>query len=172
MLKGVNLKKLPILSLIEANFLLNFFAIFLTLFTFFHYYSLGFFLNSITHLESYVLSYFGILNYSYANQIVLAKASFIIVPECSGLAMCSMLIGLVFSTNFNNKIKWLLIFCPLLIIFNLLRLFFTIVPGALYGQNVLDLVHTFLWFVDTGVVFYLWTLKVERKDTLKLSGTL
>lgn len=154
----------------EKLFLVNFFGVFGVLFAFFHYLSMDWLLNLIASVEAGILFNAGIHATVQGATIFTSKATFQIVAECSGLVMSSMLVALVFTTNVPKKFQNLLVFVPLLMGFNLIRLAVTLYFGATFGQGVLDVVHYALWFVDTGLVFWIWIMSVSKKDPLSITS--
>ncbi len=85
--------------------------------------------------------------------------------DCIGWKSMYSLFALVFATSGNKRIKlrFLLIWLPVLFVVNILRTLITILVGLNFGLYYLELVHTFLWqqvmiFTLVGI-FYIWLRK-------------
>ena len=77
-----------------------------------------------------------------------------IITDCSGLVMVILFAALLYAT----KPSWraLLLYSPLLLAFNLLRLYVTLYAGVQY-PSLFDATHAALWFVDSAVVLLAWS---------------
>jgi exosortase/archaeosortase family protein len=82
------------------------------------------------------------------------EARYRIITDCSGLVMVFLFAALLYA----SKPSWkaLLIYSPLLLAFNLLRLFITLFAGVQHPP-LFEATHAFFWFVDSGVVLLAWS---------------
>ncbi|NUN11663.1 exosortase/archaeosortase family protein [Candidatus Micrarchaeota archaeon] len=139
----------------EKLFLAKFFTSFFIPFFLLELIDTSLLTNAIAGFENYFLSklVYTELNGStiFANNIL-----FQIVTECSGLVMLLLFASLIYSTEAKNKLKNFLLLAPVVFVFNLLRLFVTLLFGVFYGQQAIEVVHVLFWFIDAGVVFLLW----------------
>lgn len=85
--------------------------------------------------------------------------------DCIGWKSMYSLFALVFATSGDkkNKLKFLLVWLPILFVVNIFRTLITILVGLNFGLYYLELVHTFLWqqvmiFALIGI-FYIWLRK-------------
>ncbi|MFH1750640.1 MAG: archaeosortase/exosortase family protein [Candidatus Micrarchaeota archaeon] len=143
----------------EANFLVKFLAIFFALFFLLKIADLDWLLKALAGIEAWLLAQLGVLALLDGNEIILEKTRVLIVPECSGLFMPILLASLLWSTRLENarRLKFMLIFTPLLFLFNLARLLVTILPLAFFPA-LFTPIHVFLWFVDSALVLWVWML--------------
>jgi exosortase/archaeosortase family protein len=107
--------------------------------------------------------------------LLVGRAAFEIVMECSGLLMMALFFSLLYATKIRIPRARLLGYFAFFFIFNLFRLAFTLAVGANYGQNALNIAHPALWFVDSAVVFACWAkeygFKLPRaKNSFKRPG--
>ncbi len=91
--------------------------------------------------------------------------AFQIIIECTGLVLVILLIALLYSTDVkpHGKKRALFIYAPLLLLFNIGRLYATIWTGITFGIPAMDVVHPVLWIVDSGLVLFLWARAAEIK---------
>ncbi len=140
-------------------------------------------LEKLTALEVALLNFAGVAASSTQTTIFTPSIEFEIVRDCSGLVMASLLAALLFASKPNQKISWknnsnywqgalktLLLFAPLLLAFNVLRLWVTLFAGAHYGQSTLDAVHFTLWIVDSAVVLLVWMHSQKLSFAKKVSA--
>ncbi len=120
-------------------------------------------LNAIALVESAALAFFGISSSVFGNVLSSNALWFEIVPSCSGLVMVLLLFGLLFSTPVRQPLRFLVVFAPALFVFNLFRLFAVLAVGGLYGPDAVGAVHVYLWFVDAGLVLFLWFVAFSVK---------
>jgi exosortase/archaeosortase family protein len=92
--------------------------------------------------------------------------------DCIGWKGMYSLFALVFATpgNKKDKLKFLLVWMPLLFVINIFRTLITILVGLNFGLQYLDFFHTFLWqevmiFSVIGI-WYLWL----RRGKLNIRG--
>jgi exosortase/archaeosortase family protein len=148
----------PFLEKNELSFLAKFLAIFFALFYILKLLDLGFLLRLIANVEFALIKLFGIQATLKNEFIILGPPSSIqIVAECSGLVMIILLAALLWSTEMKNRKRFeaLLIFSPLLFLFNIFRLLITILALAVL-PNLFEIIHIILWFIDSAVVMYIW----------------
>ena len=112
--------------------------------------------------------------YLHSDKLLSDSISFSIVPDCSGFVMIFMFFALIFSSKgtFKNKFLSLLIFSPLLFVFNIFRLFLTLLVAFNFGKLAFDVVHISLWFFDSAVVISAWLLSLEFIFKKKLVGVI
>ena len=140
-------------------FLLKFFTLFAALFTALYFTPLFFLTNFIAFIESSLLNSAGFQVTQIGSLVVSSVIVFQIVNECTGLVMLSMLAALLYATpsiSRNEKIRGFALFALPLLLFNLARLFATMIVGISFGQTFLDGVHLLLWLVDALAVFLVW----------------
>lgn len=82
--------------------------------------------------------------------------------DCIGWKSTYSLFALVLATKgkLKEKLKFLLIWIPVLLILNFFRVLLTIICGLLFGVEYLELIHAFIWqvimmFVLLGI-WYIW----------------
>ncbi|OIO25415.1 hypothetical protein COX85_02745 [Candidatus Micrarchaeota archaeon CG_4_10_14_0_2_um_filter_55_9] len=82
------------------------------------------------------------------------EAHYRIITDCSGLVMVILFAALLYAT----KPSWraLLLYSPLLIVFNLFRLYVTLYAGVQF-PSLFNATHMALWFVDSAVVLLAWS---------------
>lgn len=92
--------------------------------------------------------------------------------DCIGWKSIYSLFALVFATSGDkkNKLKFLLVWMPVLFVVNIFRVLLTMLVGLNFGLQYLELIHTFLWqqvmiFALIGI-FYIWL----RKGKLNMKG--
>ena len=126
---------------------------------------LGFLTDLIASTESFFLSSAGVANTLRASFIFTTAINYEIVAECTGLSMVILLFALLYSAELDNKkrVKTMLFFTPILLFFNLLRLFAVLWLGAKLGQQGLDYAHPAFWFVDAAIVFAIWYYRLETQ---------
>ncbi|MBU1198047.1 archaeosortase/exosortase family protein [Candidatus Micrarchaeota archaeon] len=80
-----------------------------------------------------------------------------IVAECSGFVMVILLAALLWSTPIPERKRWkaLVLLTPFLLLFNLARLWLTILV-FFYVFPYFEIVHVSLWFIDSALVLGLW----------------
>ncbi|MBR9678946.1 MAG: exosortase/archaeosortase family protein [Nanoarchaeota archaeon] len=94
---------------------------------------------------------------------------------CTGYRSILALFALTFSVpkiKFSKKVKAIIKFLPVMIIINYLRLYTTILLGILFGDNVFNFVHTFLWREGLIIIILLlWSywLNSQKKHRHKVS---
>ena len=163
-----NNKKKRILRKEEAIFLAKFLLIFFVLFTVLKIVDLSALLGTIASFESKALNSVGIASKVLGTQIQFGNNVVEFVEECSGLVMVILLIALLWSTKILNskRLKYVAIFTPFLLIFNLARLFATLWVLANF-PGWFEYFHIFLWFVDSGIVMLIWIRAIESEGKFK-----
>ncbi|MFH1780247.1 MAG: archaeosortase/exosortase family protein [Candidatus Micrarchaeota archaeon] len=146
----------------EKTFLVSFSLFFLIPFFLLYVFDFSFLTSFVAGIEAFFLGFF-VPVFLDGSTIFAGSISFDIVIECTGAVMFVLLFALLYSTDAPKKIFFLLLFAPVLFVFNLLRLFLTLIMGVFYGVDVLNVVHFLLWFVDAGVVFLLWLHAMKIK---------
>ncbi len=141
-----------------------------------HLLDLSWLTKAIAFVESSLLASAGVQNTLYGSFIDTGSVLFQIVVDCSGLVMITLFIALVYSakpfgkqgkrrSEDSQKSRYaFLAFVPVIFLFNLIRLFFTLLTGVLFGPQVLSIIHFALWFVDAGFVFLLWEINAGVVD--------
>lgn len=142
----------------EKKFLLLFFIGFAALYLLVQALPIEFALEGIASFETQALNYAGVAASSSQTIVFTPSMEFEIIKDCSGLLMVGLLAALLFSSSSDHRksLSTLLLFAPLLLAFNLLRLFATLFVGAQYGQQIMDAVHFALWIVDSLIVLLIW----------------
>ncbi len=113
-------------------------------------------LDAIAAIESAMLNALGVASVRFGAVLSSNAAWFQIVPDCSGLVMVFLLLGLLWSTPVRRPLRHFLVFAPLLLAWNLVRLFLVLYAGGIYGQTAVEALHVGLWFVDAGIVLGIW----------------
>ncbi len=141
----------------EASFLLKFLSIFSCLFLLLKITPMQPLLEWIAGFEFGLLKMWGISGALNGNAIIIGSVTIEIVAECSGLFMPILLAALLWSTKISNsrRVKYLLAFSPPLFLFNLARLYITILPLAI-APAWFTPIHVFLWFLDSAIVLAIW----------------
>ncbi|HLC48083.1 MAG TPA: archaeosortase/exosortase family protein [Candidatus Norongarragalinales archaeon] len=141
----------------EIGFLAKFLALISILFLLLKTVQMGFLLEWIASWEYGALRFLNLPAILDGATIALPSVKIRIVPECSGLFMPILLAALLWSTKIEagKRIRYMLIFTPLLFLFNLIRLFATIFTLAV-APGLFDLMHITLWFVDSAIVLLIW----------------
>lgn len=113
----------------------------------------------IADIEEKLLNATGLSVQRTGDLLFSSKISYQIVMDCTGVVMCFMLIALLYATEIKKeeKKKALLYYIPFLLLFNIARLYLTLASGIAYGLQAMEPVHFLLWFVDAGLVVYLWS---------------
>lgn len=112
-------------------------------------------LEAIASFQKSALESVGIAAVQNGTRIETATQLFQIVPSCTGLVMVFLMFALLYSTPVKNPARYLAVFAPALFAFNQVRLFSVLSLGTLFPAQVEPL-HFFLWFVDAGLVLFLW----------------
>ena len=149
----------------EIKFLLKFLPLyFIPFFLIARVLPLGFLTDLTAFIQSKLLSLAGVTNQLAGSFIYPQKISFEIVPECTGLSMVILLFALLYSTKINprKRLSALLLYTPLLLLFNQIRLFALLFIGATNGQSALDYAHPAFWLIDAGLVFALWYFVLQK----------
>lgn len=125
--------------------------------------------NIIAAIESSLLTILGTPNTLSASNIFTSNVQFIIVPECTGLSMVILLFALLYATkiNENKKLNALKVYTPILLLFNIFRLFLVLWLGSNYGNSTLNYAHPAFWFVDAGIVFAIWFKTINENPGKK-----
>jgi len=141
----------------EKDFLLKFFGIFFALFALLKALDLRMLAEIIAIMEEALLKFFGFAVSREGTLLILQNRTFEIVSECTGLVLVILLIALLYSTKIRESARRraLLLYVPFLLVFNIFRLLITLVSAVLI-PDFFDAMHVFLWFVDSGVVMFLW----------------
>ncbi|MBI5225056.1 hypothetical protein HY989_04265 [Candidatus Micrarchaeota archaeon] len=155
-------KKRQILRREEAVFLAKFLIIFFLLFGILKIIDLSAMLFAIAQFESSALNFVGIGSKVVGTQMLLYGNVVEFVEECSGLIMVILLIALLWGSKIQNerRLKYLAIFTPALLAFNLIRLFATLWVLAIFPY-LFEYFHIFLWFVDSAIVMLIWIRAIE-----------
>jgi len=85
--------------------------------------------------------------------------------DCIGWKSAYSLFALVFATpgKIKDKSKFLLVWIPVLLVVNVLRVLTVMLIGLNFGVQYLELVHTFLWQeVMIIVLILVWCLWLKR----------
>ena len=85
--------------------------------------------------------------------------------DCLGWKSMYSLFALVFATHglIKDKLKFLVVWIPVLFIVNIFRVLITMLVGLNYGFQYLEFIHTFLWqgvmIIALLLVWYVWLRK-------------
>ena len=145
------------LSGTEKRFLARFFVIFFSLFAAIHFVDLSFLSRAVAQVEFHLLSLAGVHAVLQGELLVAGSTPFLFVVDCTGLVMVVLFAALLHSNELESRrrVRALLLYSPLLLAFNLVRLFATLIVGA-FAPPLFWAVHALLWFVDSGVVLLAW----------------
>ena len=164
-LRALNLKQQGT----PLQFLSRFLIVFLPLYALIElttiYFSNNFFTQLIAAIQSQILKVIGISTIHSGNILRAAGATFEIIPDCTGLMLIAMLVGLLYATRSvtnKHKLNILLLGGAVLLIFNLLRLTLTIYTFVNFGQNTFELTHFALWIIDSLLVITIWLLAINK----------
>jgi exosortase/archaeosortase family protein len=89
--------------------------------------------------------------------------------DCLGWKSIYSLFALLFATSARTKdrLKFLAIWIPVLLLVNILRVLITLLVGLNFGIQYLEFIHTFLWqqvmVVAIVIIFYIWLRKGKIK---------
>ncbi|MFH1443261.1 MAG: archaeosortase/exosortase family protein [Candidatus Micrarchaeota archaeon] len=157
----------PFLQKGETEFLTRFFLIFFGLFAVLKIADLSSLLELIAGIEYSLAILAGIPATLSAPAIMLNTSSVEIVAECSGFVMIILLAALLWSTNIPNgrRIRYMLVFSPFLFVFNILRIFATLLTLNSH-PSLFEFVHISLWFVDSAIVLLIW-MKAQNMNIRK-----
>jgi len=147
----------------EWLFLAKFFVFFSVPYVLIHLIDLGWLSGIVAVAETALFNAAGIPSSASGSQIFCAGMNYAIIADCTGLVMIFMLFALLWATPLKGRRRWLFLAVgiPLLLIFNIFRLFLTLYAGVAFGAGALDAVHLGFWFVDAGVVVALWAKAAE-----------
>ncbi|MDP2717150.1 MAG: exosortase/archaeosortase family protein [Candidatus Micrarchaeota archaeon] len=145
-----------------AGFLLRMAAFFGVPYLLLHIVPLDPLLDAIAAIESALLKAAGVASTQFGAVLSSNAAWFQIVPDCSGLVMVFLLAGLLWSTPVKRPKRVFIVFAPLLLAWNLVRLFLVLYAGGVLGQTVQDVLHVGLWFVDAGIVLGIWWMAFSK----------
>jgi len=93
--------------------------------------------------------------------------------DCLGWKSMYSLFALVFATHglIKDKLKFLVVWIPVLFIVNIFRVLITMLVGLNYGFQYLEFIHTFLWqgamIIALLLVWCIWLRKgnlIENKN--------
>lgn len=123
-------------------------------------------LETIAFLEALMLNQTGIA--AQASGVIVSTSTqvFQIVPSCSGFVMIILSFALLYSTPVNKPFRYLIVFSPALFAFNLLRLYAVLAVGTSWPQ-LMEPLHCYLWFVDAGLVLFLWFVAFSSTPNVK-----
>ncbi len=88
--------------------------------------------------------------------------------DCIGWKSAYSLFALVFATSgrIKDKLKFLGVWVPVLLIINVFRVLGTILFGLTFGLQYLEIIHTFIWqevmIAVLLIVWYLWLRKGNK----------
>lgn len=156
----------------EKTFLLRFALLFFLPFIAVHALDLDVINSAVAATESTMLNAIGYQTTLDGTGLAVEGKEFKIVTDCSGVVLVILLFALLYATLLKEKKrrKTLLWATPFLLCFNLLRLLLTLAAGAVLGQLALDIIHPLMWFVDSGVVLFIWMRAARVKTGFKLAG--
>ena len=136
-----------------AVFLASFFALFFLLISI----DLSGLTDAITSLEAGLLHALGIPVTVSGSFMVFGNGVVRVIAECTGLVMVILLFSLLIATPMpsRRRFKAFVLFAPLLLLFNLIRLAVTLVAFFRFASSF-EAVHVVLWVVDSAVVLGVW----------------
>jgi len=85
--------------------------------------------------------------------------------DCIGWKGVYSIFALVFATagKIKDKLKFLVVWMPVLFVINIFRVLITILIGLKFGLQYLEIAHTFIWqelmIFAVLAIFYLWLKK-------------
>jgi exosortase/archaeosortase family protein len=149
----------------EKSFLIKFALLFSIPYVLIHFLPLGFLTEFVAFAESKLVSFTGASAAAQGSTLLVDGKIFEIIPDCSGLVMIILFAALLYSTKLSagKRARGMLLFIPLLFVFNLLRLFLTLMVGVAWGVDAFNAAHVVLWFVDSAVVLLAWAAASEIK---------
>lgn len=89
--------------------------------------------------------------------------------DCLGWKGVYSLFALVFATSgkIKDKLRFLVVWMPVIFVINILRVLFTLIFGLNFGMQYIEFIHTFLWqevmIAALIVIFYIWLKKGKIK---------
>ncbi|HII39105.1 TPA: archaeosortase/exosortase family protein [Candidatus Micrarchaeota archaeon] len=146
----------------EANegkaFLARFIPLFFLPFALIHLIDLTAVAQAVATAEQTLLNSLGYQTALQGTLLSVDGTAFKIAADCTGLVSIIMLSALLWSTPLKEekRLRTLAIFAPFLLAFNILRLLLTLTTGTVFGPIALEIIHALLWFVDAGVVLFIW----------------
>ncbi len=124
------------------------------------------FIGSIVRVWGYFVEVNGIFIYVKNLAIDISR-------DCLGWKSTYSLVALVFASSggLKEKLKFLLIWVPGLLVFNVFRVLLVILVGLKFGVRWFEIFHTYVWqqimiFAIIGV-WYLWLRKVNKINRSK-----
>jgi len=122
--------------------------------------------NAIADVEASTL---GLKN--EGNQIIVsAEQSFIIDRECTGLISIFTLASVVFALRRPEIKNKMLLFgagAIALFVINIIRIYFLLWAGMLFGFAMIELAHVATWFVMAFAVIALWYVLTKKVAGIK-----
>ena len=85
--------------------------------------------------------------------------------DCIGWKSAYSLFALVFATRglIKDKLKFLIVWIPVLLVVNIFRVLITMLVGLNFGFQYVEFIHTFLWqevmIIVLLLVWYVWLRK-------------
>ncbi len=95
---------------------------------------------------------------------------------CTGYRSILAIFALIFAVpgiSIKRKAKGFAVAAPVMIVINFIRLYVTVLAGALFGVEAFSFVHTILWRVGLiGAVLIIWILwlRTQRKPAKNKKG--
>lgn len=89
--------------------------------------------------------------------------------DCLGWKGVYSLFALIFATagKIKDKLRFLVVWAPILFVINILRVLFTMIFGLNFGMQYIEFIHSFLWqevmIAALIVIFYIWLKKGKIK---------
>jgi exosortase/archaeosortase family protein len=143
------------------KFLLRFFLVFGIASTALYYLDFSFFNNWIAQL---VGTWIGLE--VQGNLFLIHGQSVVVANYCNGLSSASILAGIVFGftrPELRKKLKIFLVGLLVLQVMNLLRVYFVLQIGVLYGIDHLVLAHSVSWGGMSLIILGYWYWAVGKK---------
>ena len=99
------------------------------------------------------------------NSILVSGTAFIITNSCTGLVSTSILGAIIFSLRKPEIVKKISIFLAgaiILFILNIIRIYFVVQAGAMYGAETAEQLHVASWFAMSAAIIILWYYFTKR----------
>jgi len=125
-------------------------------------------LNFYAKFIETLIKFFGIAISREENILILNDFSFVITQDCIGYKSFLGLFAIIFATpikDFKIKAKYFLLFSPIVIIANVLRIFTTLIFYYYFNIDP-KFLHDVIWmFLVSGLVVSLWIIYfIKNKD--------
>jgi exosortase/archaeosortase family protein len=156
-------KRMPLLDKASLFFLAKFGLFFSMPYVLIHLIDMRAVTDFIAGVEGALLSAAGIRNAVSGSLLNAPPQAYEIVPDCSGFVLISAFAALAFAsrTTLRKQMVSIALFSPVLFVFNIFRLFATLLVGV-RAPAYLDAAHFSFWLIDGALVMLLWLAAVKH----------